>query len=169
MTEKDKKEILEYISKELKLFKRDLYFETENVLRTYNYNKIIIEKNNKRIQDIYYNGIIPETKRLTIDRVKGGKIEYNGIPEKEINRIEYLQEENLKIEKRIIRIENALECIKDEPNYNILEMRYFNGYTLEKIEQETGLSVKAIRYNLNKMIKNLQPLIFPEIMFQEIN
>ena len=169
MTEKDKKEMLEYIVKELRLYKRDLYQETEKALKNYAYNKIMMEKNNKRIKDILDKGLNEQIRRVTTERVKGGKIEYKGVPEKEIDRIEYLQKENIKLEKRIIRIENALECIKNEPNYKILEMRYFNKYTLEEIEVETGLSIKTIRNHLKKMVKILQNLIFQEILLQEIS
>ena len=169
MTAKDKKEILDYVVKELKYYKKDLYHETESALKNYAYNKIMIEKNDKRIKEIWEKGLTDQIKKVTMERVSGGKVEYKGVPEKEIDTIEYLQKENMKLEKRIIRIENALECIKNEPNYKILEMRYFNKYTLEEIEIEIGLSIKTIRNHLKKMIKILQNLIFQEILFQEIS
>lgn len=169
MTAKDKKEILDYVVKELKYYKKDLYHETESALKNYAYNKIMIEKNNKRIKEIWEKGLTNPIRRGTMERVSGGKIEYKGVPEKEIDTIEYLQKENVKLEKRIIRIENALECIKNEPNYKILEMRYFNKYTLEEIEIEIGLSIKTIRNHLKKMVKILQNLIFQEILLQEIS
>ena len=169
MTVKDKKEILDYVVKELKYYKKDLYHETESALKNYAYNKIMIEKNDKRIKEILEKGLTNQIKKTTMERVSGGKVEYKGVPEKEIDTIEYLQKENMKLEKRIIRIENALECIKNEPNYKILEMRYFNKYTLEEIEIETGLSIKTIRNHLKKMVKILQNLIFQEILLQEIS
>ena len=169
MTEKDKKEILEYVVKELRFYKRDLYQETEKALKNYAYNKIMMEKNKKRIKEIWEKGLNEQIRKATMERVSGGKVEYKGIPEKEIDRIEYLQKENIKLEKRIIRIENALECIKVNPYYKIIEMRYFNKYTLEEIEVETGLSIKTIRNHLKNMIGILQNLIFQEIVLQEIS
>ena len=132
MTEKDIDRIAEKVAEKLKTNqKNDYYKETEAMLRAYPNYKLTIEKNNERIQEILKNGIGEQNKNSNNDvRVKGGIVEFKGIPEIEIEKIEHLKSENLKAEKRIIRVDNALIHIENDPYFEIIELKYILKYLI---------------------------------------
>ena len=166
MTEKDIDRIAEKVVEKLKTNqKNDYYKETEAMLRAYPNYKLTIEKNNERIQEILKNGIGEQKKSVNNDvRVKGGRVEFKGIPEIEIEKIEHLKAENLKIEKRIIRVDNALISIKDDRYYEIIILRYFKEWTVDEIADEMGVDRKTIGRNRTRLIKELQFNLFPELL-----
>ena len=147
-----------------KLRKIDKYKETEAMLRAYPNYKRIIEKNNSRIDEILKNGLGETVKIKTGENVQGGLKKYEGDPEKEIDRIEHLKSENLKMEKRIIRVDNALMNIKNDKYYNIIELRYFKEWTIDEIARELGVTEKTVGTNRTRLVKKLQFNLFPEVL-----
>ena len=166
MTEKDIDRIADKVVEKLKTNqKNDYYKETEAMLRAYPNYKLTIKKNNERIQDILKNGIGEQKKSVNNDvRVQGGKIEFKGIPEIEIEKIEHLKSENLKEEKRIIRVDNALIHIENDPYFEIIDLKYFKNWTIEEIADEIGVDRKTIGRNRTRLIKELQFNLFPELL-----
>ena len=166
MTEKDIDRIADKVVEKLKANqKNDYYKETEAMLRAYPNYKLTIKKNNERIQDILKNGIGEQKKSVNNDvRVKGGIVEFKGIPEIEIEKIEHLKSENLKEEKRIIRVENALIRIENDPYFEIIDLKYFKNWTIDEIADEMGVDRKTIGRNRTRLIKELQFNLFPELL-----
>ena len=166
MTEIEIDKIADEVANKLeeKLRKIDKYKETEAMLRAYPNYKRIIEKNNSRIDEILKNGLGETVKIKTGENVQGGLKKYEGDPEKEIDRIEHLKSENLKMEKRIIRVDNALMNIKNDKYYNIIELRYFKEWTIDEIARELGVTEKTVGTNRTRLVKKLQFNLFPEVL-----
>ena len=147
MTEKDIDRIADRVAEKLRQVKKiDRYKETEAMLRAYPNYKRIIEKNNSRIDEILKNGLGETVKIKTGENVQGGLKKYEGVPEKEIEKIEHLKSENLKMEKRIIRVDNALMNIRNDKYYNVIALR------------------KTVGRNRTRLIKELQFNLFPELL-----
>ena len=165
MTEKDIDKIAEKVVEKIKqVNKTDKYKETEALLRAYPNYKRTIERNNERIAEILINGLGERKKGKPSENVQGGLKKYEGVPEKEVEKIEHLKAENLKIEKRIIRIDNALMNIEDDKYYEIIVLRYFKGWTIDEIAEEFGVTGKTIGTNRSRLVKELQFNLFPEIL-----
>lgn len=165
MNEKDIEKLAEKVAEKLSNVKKiDKYKETEAMLRAYSNYKIAIEKNMERIKDIEKNGLKETKGKKFVENVQGGLKKYEGIPEVEIERIEHLKEENLKMEKRIIRVENALLHIYEDKYYDIIPLRYFKNYTIEEIADELNVDRRTIGRNRTRLIKELQYNLFPEIL-----
>ena len=163
MNEKDIEKLAEKVAEKLSNVKKiDKYKETEAMLRAYSNYKIAIRKNMERIKDIEKNGLKETKRKKFVENVQGGLKKYEGIPEVEIERIEHLKEENLKMEKRIIRVENALLHICED--YDIIPLRYFKNYTIEEIADELNVDRRTIGRNRTRLIKELQYNLFPEIL-----
>ena len=124
MTSKQIQELAKQISSILSE-SNNKYKETEALLYNYAGYKETIVRNKQRIENIIQNGAEIKLKNNKGEYVQGGIKEYGGIPEEEIRQIEHLQEENAKLEKRIIRIENALIHIEDDEYQEIIVLRYF--------------------------------------------
>ena len=165
MTEKDIDGIANKVVEKLKTNqKNDYYKETEAMLKAYPNYKLTIERNNERIQEILKNGIGEQKKSVNNDvRVKGGIVEFKGIPEIEIEKIEHLKAENLKIEKRIIRIDNALIHIENDPYFEIIDVKYFKNWTIEEIAEKLNVDRRTIGRNRTRLVKSMQYDLFPEV------
>ena len=93
-----------------------------------------------------------------------GLKKYEGIPEIELERIEHLKFENAKLEKRIIRVDNALEGIKNDGYYDIIILRYFKEWTIDEIAEDFEVDRRTIGRNRTRLIKKLQYSLFPEVL-----
>ena len=165
MNEKDIEKIADRVAERLmQISKTDKYKETEAMLRAYPNYKRIIERNNKRVKEILKNGLGEIKKVRPVENVRGGLKKYEGIPEIELERIEHLKFENVKVEKRIIRVDNALEGIKSDKYYNIIVLRYFNEWTIDEIAEDFNVDRKTIGRNRTRLIKKLQYSLFPELL-----
>ena len=165
MNEKDIEKIADRVAEKLiQANKIDKYKETEAMLRAYPNYKRIIEKNNERINDIIENGLGESRRGKIEETVQGGLKKYEGIPEKEIEKIEHLKSENLKMEKRMLRVENALMSIEDDKYYNVIYFRYLKEWTIEEIARELGVTEKTVGTNRTRLVKELQFNLFPEVL-----
>lgn len=165
MNEKEIEKIADRVAEKLRQANRiDKYKETEAMLRAYPNYKRIIEKNNERINDIIENGLGEARKRKREENVQGGLKKYEGIPEKEIEKIEHLKSENLKMEKRMLRVENALMSIEGDKYYNVIYFRYLKEWTIEEIARELGVTEKTVGTNRTRLVKKLQFNLFPEVL-----
>ena len=165
MTEKDIDRIADRVAEKLiQIRKIGRYKETEAMLRAYPNYKRIIEKNNSRIDEILKNGLGETRKGKILENVQGGIKKYEGVPEKEIEKVEHLKSENLKMEKRIIRVDNALMNIKNDKYYEVIVLRYFKEWTIDEIAKELGVTEKTVGTNRTKLVKKMQFDLFPEIL-----
>ena len=165
MTEIEIDRIADRVAEKLRQVKKiDRYKETEAMLRAYPNYKRIIEKNNSRIDEILKNGLVETVKIKTGENVQGGLKKYEGVPEKEIEKIEHLKSENLKMEKRIIRVDNALMNIRNDKYYNVIALRYFKEWAIDEIADEMNVDRKTVGRNRTILIKELQFNLFPELL-----
>lgn len=78
----------------------------------------------------------------------------------ELERIEELKERLLndiaRHEEILFRIDNALEMIKDNKDYNFIEMRYFNKLTYEEIADKIGVEVRTTYRIRNNILSALE-------------
>lgn len=71
-------------------------------------------------------------------------------------------------EKLVRKITNALEHIKGEPYYELIELKYFKGWSLEKIAEYFGVNVSVISKRRIKLINQLRPIIFSDDFIREL-
>lgn len=165
MNEKDIEKIADRVAERLiQISKTDKYKETEAMLRAYPNYKKTIERNNERVKEILENGLGETKKVRPVENVQGGLKKYEGIPEIELERIEHLKFENAKLEKRIIRVDNALEGIKNDGYYDIIILRYFKEWTIDEIAEDFEVDRRTIGRNRTRLIKKLQYSLFPEVL-----
>jgi phage transcriptional regulator, rinA family len=78
----------------------------------------------------------------------------------ELERIEELKERLLndiaRHEEILFRIDNALDMVKDNKDYNFIEMRYFNKLTYEEIADKIGVEVRTTYRIRNNILSALE-------------
>ena len=146
--------------KEIKKEKQLTPFQkTEKLLSELSLLKGAIDSKNMLIEDLKKEGISIQ-KRETGVNVQSSKV-YLSELEKVENRIEKLQEE-------ITRIEKALGTIRNNKYYDIIEMKYFDDLTFEHISEKLDISVITAKRYKNKMIRQLQLVIFSDDVIKNI-
>ena len=158
----------------------DNYFKRKSDL----YNKIVTEKNTyKKVEDMlkYYNRFKKRIKFIQnnmdniilkkssgISEMSGGSFEYKSDLEKK----EEIREQNKKLigkyQTIVNLIDEALEEIKDDEYYKIIELRYFENETIENISKILHTADRNIRRHRNRLINELSEIIFPEEILEKI-
>ena len=70
--------------------------------------------------------------------------------------------------KLVKQIEKALKKIEAEPYYELIELKYFKGWTHERIAEYFDVDEKTIRYQRQKLIERLRPIIFSDEFIHEL-
>lgn len=173
MNEKDIEKIAEKIlekmknNREIKTEKQLTPFQkTEKLLSELSLLKGAVDSKNMLIEDLKKEGIILQ-KRETGMNVQSSKV-YLSELEKVENRIEKLQEEIVRIENVINMVERALETIKNNKHYDIIVMKYFEELTFEHIAEKLNISERTAKRYKNKMIRQLQLIIFSDDVLKNI-
>lgn len=84
---------------------------------------------------------------------------------------EYPRWQNLQIsetEKFCGLVQKALESISDDPYFQIIELKYFQKWTHERIAEYFGVDVSVISKRRTKLINALRPLIFSADFIKEL-
>ena len=173
MNEKDIDRIADKIiermktDREIKTEKQLTPFQkTEKLLSELALLKGAIDSKNMLIEDLKKEGISIQ-KRETGVNVQSSKI-YLSELEKVENRIEKLQEEITRIENVVNMVERALGTIRNNKYYDIIEMKYFDDLTFEHISEKLDISVITAKRYKNKMIRQLQLVIFSDDVIKNI-
>lgn len=173
MNEKDIDRIADKIiekmktDREIKTEKQLTPFQkTEKLLSELSLLKGAIDSKNMLIEDLKKEGISIQ-KRETGVNVQSSKV-YLSELEKVENRIEKLQEEIVRIENVVNMVERALGTIRNNKYYDIIEMKYFDDLTFEHISEKLNISVITAKRYKNKMIRQLQLVIFSDDVIKNI-
>lgn len=173
MNEKDIERIADKIiekmktDREIKTEKQLTPFQkTEKLLSELALLKGAIDSKNMLIEDLKKEGISIQ-KRETRVNVQSSKV-YLSELEKVENRIEKLQEEITRIENVVNMVERALGTIRNNKYYDIIEMKYFDDLTFEHISEKLDISVITAKRYKNKMIRQLQLVIFSDDVIKNI-
>lgn len=70
--------------------------------------------------------------------------------------------------KYIERVQAALDSIKDDPYSQIIELKYFQKWTHERIAEFYDVDVSVISKHRKKLINKIRPQFFPEIFVKEL-
>ena len=65
-------------------------------------------------------------------------------------------------------IQRALNRIRDDPYYEIIELKYFEHWTHEKIAEYFDVDVSVISKRRTKLINQLRPIIFSDDFIREL-
>ena len=173
MNEKDIDRIADKIiermktDKEIKTEKQLTPFQkTEKLLSELSLLKGAIDSKNMLIEDLKKEGISIQKKETGVN-VQSSKV-YLSELEKVENRIEKLQEEIVRIENVVNMVERALGTIRNNKYYDIIEMKYFDDLTFEHISEKLNISVITAKRYKNKMIRQLQLVIFSDDVIKNI-
>lgn len=144
------------------------YQKTEQLLYNYMGFKRIVQEKMDEIADIRRYGV-PQKSGGMGERVQGGNLP-SGIvlPEESVeNAVRSVQASVQGTVQVIAMIDKCMLALKNDPYYEILPMRYFEGRTLEDIGVYLGYDHSTISRNKNRLVKELAMRLFPDEVVHE--
>lgn len=157
-----KKELIKIINEEFARLEHDRKMK-ENMLNFKDIEEVIsllpklklMLKNNKLQLEEAKLGIKQNCKKgYPVEKVQTS-INLESTLEKQETYIEKLKNRIAKQEILIDRIENALSIIKNDEYYQIIELKYWNRYSNDKISSILNISIPTLKRHKNRMVKEV--------------
>ena len=149
--------------------KKTAFQKTEQLLHNYNGFKKIIADRELEIEELRKYGVPQKSGSIVGYSVHSGSVQGTVLPEDAVEsavcRIHCATQDTVRI---VTLIEKCMKALENDPYYRILEMRYFEGKTLEEIAFEFSCDHSTISRNKNRLVKELSIQIFPDDVVNEI-
>lgn len=140
------------------------YQKTELLLRNYKHFKNVIINKDKKIAEIRAEGIV---KKGHSGETKGS-FTYVSELERIEDKIERFERKLIKMMDSIEMLEKALEKIKKDNYYEIIELYYFENKSRMEISEELCVDPATVSRNRKRLIDILKSDIFPDDFLDEI-
>lgn len=159
-----KEEILKFIKNEIKEYSKNKnHLEIEDVesllFNYYKYKSKIKVLINKLEEIEKGNFTILKNNSLENERVQGS-LSFK-------SDFEIFEEEKEKINKTINRLNYivnqvnlAIEVIKNDEYYSLIEYRYLKGYSINKVLEELHITNSTFKRNKKRLIKQIRSILF---------
>ncbi len=141
--------------------------KTETLLYNYNSFASAILDKYLQIETIQSEGL--QKKSNSVTSFSGqGVYDIKNDSEKAEEKIEAI-EKSIQITKNFINvIDSALKVLEDDPYFDIIQMKYFDGKSREEIAEYYSVDVSTISRNKNKLINSLQIRLFSDEVIGQI-
>ena len=148
---------------------KSAFKKTEQLLFNYKGFKKIIADREQEIEELRKYGTPETSKSIVAYTPKTNSVQGTVLPEESVEsavcRIHCAVERTVQV---VTLIEKCMAALKNDPYYKTLEMRYFEGKTLEEIAFEFKCDHSTISRNKNRLVKELSMQLFPDDVINEI-
>ncbi|WFD09954.1 hypothetical protein [Tepidibacter hydrothermalis] len=151
----------------LKSTRQTAFQKTETLL--YNYPKFenVLKSKLEEIETIEKEGISKRSKSF-VQWSSSNNYDNSNEYEKSMNAIQKIKASIVQIEGYISQIDAALNIIKDDPYYELIPMKYFEGQTREDIAYYFEVDVKTIDRHKNRLVNLLKIRLFSDECIEEL-
>lgn len=145
------------------------YQRTEQLLYNYNGFKKILDDRKKEIEELRKYGVPSKCGGVTDFVQKGGLPQGIVLPEESVEAAVHTVQESVQgIVDAIALVDKCMSSLRNDPYYDVLPMRYFEGRTLEDIGVALGKDTATISRNRVRLVKELSMRLFPDQYINEI-
>lgn len=147
---------------------KSAYQKMEQLLFGYNSFKKVIADKQQEVEDIKKHGVPSRSPSVGEYTVHGGLPCGIVLPEESVESTVQHMWASVQVTVRVVAmIDKAMASISKDPFYSVLEMRYFEGRTLEDIAATYGCTHSTISRNRSRLVKELALKIFPDQVVSE--
>ena len=149
---------------------KSAYQKTEQLLYNYNGFKRIVAERMQEIEDLRKYGV-PQTSAMSGgERVQTSRnVQGIVLPEESVEQVVRSVEASMQDTVAAINlIDKCMATLKRDPYYDVLEMCYFEGRTLEDIGVYFGVDHTTISRNKSRLVKELAMRLFPDEVVKEM-
>lgn len=160
-----KKSINETVDKlkQERLLKANINFYKKTELLLYNYKtlRLAIEQKEEDIKYMEQNGLPEQSKSIVLYSSARGNMTAG---DRYVELIEKYKLEKAETERDIKRIDNALDKIRKDKYFKIIELKYLEqkATTDEEIAEIMGKDQSTISRNRSRLMNELKTILFPE-------
>lgn len=142
--------------------------KTETLLFNYNNFKAAVSDKERQIEELKNYGLRKKSSSVTSFTGGDGLIEVKSEMEKLEEKIELL-ESSIQTTKNFIKIiDDAVLMLSDDPYFDLIRLRYFDGKTREEIAEYYDCDSSTISRNKNRLINKLQIRLFSDEVIMQI-
>lgn len=156
-------------NKKTKQSEKSAYQKTEQLLYNYRGFKKVVAEKQLEIEELRQYGVPGKSAMSGGERVQSSRSEFGIVlPEESVeNAVHNVECAVQRTVQVIAMIDKALVALESDPYYPILEMRYFNGDTLESIGIHFNCDHSTISRNKSRLVKELALKFFPDEVVSE--
>ena len=146
------------------------YAKTEALLFNYMGFKRIVEERKQEIADLRKYGVPGKSAMSGGERVQTSRtVQGIVLPEESVeNAVRTVEASVQGTVQALALIDKCMAALKNDPYYDVLPMRYFEGRTLEDIGVYFGVDHTTISRNKNRLVKELSMRLFPDEVTREM-
>lgn len=146
------------------------YQKTEQLLFNFNGFKRIVKERMQEIEDLRKYGVPQKSSMSGGERVQSSRSNQGIVlPEESVEAAVHAVEASVQGTVQVINLmEKCMASLRNDPYYDILEMRYFEGRTLEDIGVYFGCDHTTISRNKNRLVRELSMRLFPDEVSKEM-
>lgn len=147
--------------------KDSAFQKTEKLLYNYNQFKKIIADKQEQIDIIAAIGLSKRSKsivKLPMNQSHENKTD----AERAEERIEEIKASMVKVQGYIQLIDDALDKISNDPYFDLIRLKYFEGLTREEISCELDCDTSTVTRNKNRLVNTLKIYLFPDDAIMEL-
>ncbi len=147
---------------------KSIHSKTESLLYNLPELKKAVQERREQIKEIELYGLPKVSKSLTMFIPNAGYVENLSEYERRENKIEHLHNTIRELESRIEQIEVAVATVKEDPNFCIIEMRYFDKKTYAEIAKRLKCDEGTVKRRKNKLLGSIQGVLFRDVIIEEM-
>lgn len=146
------------------------YQKTEQLLFNYLGFKRIVEERKQEIADLRKHGVPGKSGSIVqYSPHSSGSVHGTVLPEESVESAVRNVERSVHDTVQVIALmDKCMAALKSDPYYDILEMRYFEGRTLEDIGVYFGCDHSTISRNRSRLVRELSMRLFPDEVANEM-
>lgn len=145
------------------------YQKTEQLLFNYVGFKRIIAERQQEIIDLRTHGVPQKSGSIVQWGGSSGTVHRTVLPEESVEAAVRTVEASVHgTVQAVALIDKCMAALKSDPYYEILEMRYFEGRTLEDIGVYFGCDHTTISRNKSRLVRELSMRLFPDEVANEM-
>lgn len=149
--------------KEQRLLKANMSFYKKTEILLYNYEtlKKAVEQKEEDIEYIEKHGLPERSKSIVFYSSSGGNVSAG---DRYLELIEKYKVEKNETERDLARIDNALDKVKGDKYFEIIELKYIKqeAKTDEQIAEMVEKDRSTVTRNRNRLINKIKTILFPE-------
>ncbi|MDO4728450.1 MAG: hypothetical protein Q4B43_05525 [Bacteroidota bacterium] len=134
--------------------------KTEKLLFELKYLKGAIEVKNRYIKSLKNDPVLISKKEIGVNVQESKK--YLSEMEKIENQIEKIEKEIERLQIVVEMTEKALDTIREDKYFKIIEMKYFEELTFEYISEVLEIGERTAKRHKNRLITKLRTIIFSD-------
>ena len=146
------------------------YAKTETLLYNYRGFQRIIAERMQEIEDLRRFGVPQKSGMSGGERVQSSRnVQGIVLPEESVEQaVRNVEASVQSTVQAIALIDKCMNSLRNDPYYDVLPMRYFEGRTLEDIGVSLGCDHSTISRNKNRLVKELSMRLFPDEVVNEL-